>query len=580
MMQRRARIACCLLALLPLLCLPSCSTRGKRNQSDIISQELEENRTKSDNLRNAMRYLAQMTPLTREQTTKEVKLELNTWIQTVDPTSVEYSPPALLSEVSSEMLELVGCKSAIQLQFDYWDVDYLFERRMMQKLTQWIVDFPLRDSLIVSAVEKEQAKLSEVDAVKLEEACKLFDWAMRNIALEGPSSTVEVLTVNPRAPLQEGGEGYGYLPWETLLFSYGDFMQKGRVFNALAQQRNIETTWISVDAAKGAGKIWAIGAWIGDDLYLFETKLGMPILDPDTMELATLSEAMTNERILRRLDLPGQFDYALNPGDLKSIEFLLDVAPTALSARMKMLQNALLSDERMVLFHDYSKLEADLYKKFPGTKVTLWQVPLLAQIYASSVRERLKQTTEFTMRYMTEHGVWMLDNPAARGRLAHLYGNFENTLDTQGALSYYMLTHVDYDSIEKLAYDPATQRRLNVPRVANQTIEEYQGRVAQMQFVLSKAKVDGAMLMAQLHFDRGNFSAAETWFRKRVIGVKDEFAPLAERWHALCHYGLARIHQELGDLEQATEHLTFENSPQEPGNRLRLRYLRRMLEEN
>lgn len=113
--------------------------------------------------------------------------------------------------------------------------------------------------------------------------------------------------------------GYGYLPWETLLFSAGDFIERsGPVFNALAAQQGIETVWLAVDGAQqdadknAPGKVWTIGVLIGDDCLLFEPKLGMPILEPDLMELATLAQTLDNDRMpARRLDLAGQFDYAL-----------------------------------------------------------------------------------------------------------------------------------------------------------------------------------------------------------------------------------------------------------------------------
>lgn len=570
--------SCGWMLILPLLlCFAftvGCQKRT-RDRTELYTQQLESQKTQTDSLRSAMRSLDRMTPLNRDVVTKEVRLDLNTWITTVDRTTVNYSPSPLLNGFDQDMLNLVGSVSPIELQYSYWDIDYLFERRLMKKLSDWVVQFPLRDSLVGAALDAKRADLSAEDAVKLEDACKLFDWTIRNLALEPQGASVEELTTDPRGPIADDQIGYGYLPWETLLFSSGDFVERGRVFSALANQRGIQTAWVSFGATDGPGSLWCIAVSMGGDFLLFDPKLAMPILDPDSGHFATLEEARTNERVLRRLDLPGQFDYAINPGDLESIQLLIDLPPVAASARMKMLETALLQDERMVLFHELEQMRAKFTELAPEAEVRLWNVPLLAQVQADSVRKRLQSITDFTLAYMVAHGVWTTPNPAALGRMAHLVGKFENTLEEQGALSMYMDTRIDEQSIARLEYDPSVQQELGIMRNANQNMEEYQMYVRQMQYVLRKAKVDASFLMSQLHFDRGSYDAAESWFRGRVVESDNTFA---DPWRPISRYCLARIYQEQGDLEKATEQLTFQPSPQEAGNRLRLRYLRRMLE--
>ncbi|MFK7738413.1 MAG: hypothetical protein AB8B50_20480 [Pirellulaceae bacterium] len=572
-MSNRLKLLCGLmLVLLAGLVIPFLTSRSGRNQSTIISQQLAESKATKDSVRNAMRYLQRMTPLNRAQTAKEVQLELNTWMKDADLTQAKYSPSKLLDPLPADMLEFVGCQSPISLQFSQWDIDYLFERRMMDKLSNWIVQAPLRDNFIASVLEKKTKKLSPEDALRLGEAYKLFDWVMRNVALESELAGVEQKAADPSGEIVDNGFGYGYLPWETLLFSFGDFIEKGRVFTSLAAQRDIATAWISDN-----GIIWAIAVLVGDEVYVFEPKLGLPILEPDEVRLATLKEARENPRVLRRLDLPGQKDYAFNPGDLKSIELLIDLPPTAASARMKLLEQNLLSDERMNVYFDIDAIAAQLSAAVPDATVKLWQVPVQAQVHAAGVRDQLRTVSDFTVKYMTKHGVWMMDNPAANGRMNHLLGVFESEVAKQGALSQYMECRFDEESLRQLLYDPTVQRELGVPRMPGEEKERFDQRLLQAQFVFRKAKVDSAFLMAQLHFDRGNYSAAENWFRKRVI---DNQNPLAEQWNAISRYSLARIYQEQEDLEKLTEQLRYEPSTMEAGNRLRLRYLRNFLESD
>ena len=81
--------------------------------------------------------------------------------------------------------------------------------------------------------------------------------------------------------------------------------------------------------------------------------------------------------------------------------------------------------------------------------------------------------------------------------------------------------------------------------------------------------MDVSFALGQLHFDRGNYEAAEKWFRDRVVGDAR-----AADLHAAAWYTLGRTYQEQGRVDKAEEAFTQRDSPQEAGNRLRLRYLK------
>lgn len=557
-----------------LLPTTGCLKKRGRNRSEAITQALEEQKTKTDNLRNALRYLQQLSPVNRKQAAKEVQLELNTWLASADRSNVNYSPSELLQQLPAELLPAVGSSNPVNLQFGYWDIDYLYGRRLTNKLADWIVGFPVRDNLMNPILEQYAERLEEAERLKLIEAYKLFDWTIRNIALDPDTASVEQKTLDPRGPVTDDGPGYGYLPWEVLLFSSGDYIERGRVFGALADQRGIDTAWISVGSeTNSAGHLWAMAVVVGDEILVFEPKLGLPILDPDKVQLATLTEIRSNSRILRRLDLPGQFDYAYSITDLGSLQFLIDAEPVAASARMKMVEGALLSDERMVLFEDLTALADKLKQRAADIDVALWHTPLLAQIQAASVRERMDMPSPFSMSYMAQHGVWLLENPASAARFKHILGEFENSLDAQGALSLYMDSRVDDESIQQLTYDPMVQKALGISKMPGEPSEQYNMRVAQAQYIFGLSKVDAAFLLAQLHFDRGNYSETSSWLQKHVL---DD--PRAQKWWPNGHLLLARTYQEQGEIAKAEQELTYQPSPIEAGNRLRLRYLRRETE--
>ncbi len=564
-------VVCVAITVLSLACQTGCRRSQRGDRAAAIDQAIQAKKTKSDNLRDAMRYLKQLTPYTREKVNKEVLVQLNTWIENVPKENFHYSTPTLYQQPPADWASRPEVSNPAQLTFDAWDVDYLFQCKLMRTLADWVVATPLRDRMFQPSIDALKSKLDASDASKFEEAYKLFDWTVRNIALQGTATDVEKLAIDPRGPLRDPAVGCTKLPWETVLYSQGDFIERGRVFAALAHQRGIETVWISINGTSTSpGYLWAIGVPIGGQLYLFESKLGMPIIDPDTLAFATLKDARQNERILARLDLPGQFEYAVNPGDLASVALLIDALPTSLSARMKVLEKSLLGADRMSLFVDSDAITASIRKANFDDPVVLWHTPLLARDFAAQIREALRTPSQAAAQYMSAYGVWLFETLAAKARFQHMRGNFESTLDEEGALSIYMKCRVDNETIGRIAYDPDVQREFGIVKEVSDTKESFEAKVMQTQMFCAIAKVDASFLLAQLHYDRGNFDSAINWLEKRILSDRR-----AEKWHAAGSYLLARAEIEQEHNDKAEESLIFQPSPQEAGNRLRLRILRR-----
>ncbi|MBX3422748.1 MAG: CDC27 family protein [Pirellulaceae bacterium] len=560
----------------------SCKKRT-RDMSEQIVRQLDQKTLKTDSLRQGMRNLAQMTPANRKNLTEEVRVLLNTWVKAAHSDGEGLTESKLISGWDPAAMRQVGSESFSRLQFATADIDYLFQCRLMRQLSNWIIAEPVRDTLLEPALNSKQQTLDTGEAVKLEHAYKLFDWTIRNIKLAGvPSSQAQIKTPDPREPLTDGGVGYSLLPLEATLYGAADFIVRGRVFAALAAQQGLTTCWISVGAQPGhSGDLLAMGVLIGKQLLLFEPKLGLPILDPDDSTWASLPDLANNPRILRRMSLP-QYQYAFDAQAIRAVQLLLDAVPFATSLRAKLLDQGLLGDERMTVYADLDAMANELAKAVPNSTTAVWQTPLLAQLFAAQMQERLRETTDFSMRYMAEHGVWLMDNSLANGRWSHLAGRFEKSMDHPGALKLYIETRIDEQTLGKLAYDPDVQKSLGLFRGNAESKEQFEARVLQAHSIFSRAKFDVAYMLAQAHYDRGDFQSCAGWLKDRVLAD-----PRAMRWHAPAWYLLARAYTQLNRLEDAAHALTQPAvdlagggtsetiNPQDAGNRLRLRYLRR-----
>ncbi len=543
---------------------------GPRSEDAARTQQaIDAAKTKGDALIDANRYLQQMTPLNRSKVELEVQLHLNKWWMTADKSKTYDLSPQLIDGLPPDLRSDTAFGSTGEDQFTIWDVEYLYQCRLYRQLSEWIMARPLRDKLLATWLDQQAGKLPSEEHSSLELACKLFDWTMRNVVINGNAKDVESLPEDPRKPVVEAGLGYKYLPWQCVLYGRGDFIERGRVFTAMAQQRGLQTCWISLRLPSSpAPKLWAIGVLAGDNCYVFETKLGMPVPNPDTGAPVTITELQKDERILRRLDIPGRFDYAVNPGDLAKIEYLIEVEPSASSNRMTSLQASLTGADRLVLQPDVTTMQAKLKKIAPDAPVYLWQMPMLARLYATEMRSRLQMNSPFTASYTIEHAVWLLNTPSANARLKHLMGEFENTFDTRGALSTYMDCRVPDETIAALPDDPDVQKAIGIPRESFETMEEYRARLVVFQNVFRQAKVDANFFLAQLHYDIGNYSDVEGWLTKRTLQL-----PQASKWHAAAHYMLGRVYAEQDRNTEAIKEFNADNTPLEAGNRLRVRFL-------
>lgn len=558
--------------------------RTSRNESEVIKDQLRQSKSglTSDSLRQGLRNLMQTTPINKSNMVDETRVLLNGWLKSADMRQVNYQPSKLLDSLDSRDLAKVGCESPTQNQLNAADLECMFEARLMRQLSDWIIGQPVRDRVFQPMLTAKLGQLEPDDAVKLEQAYKLFDWTVRNIKLAPQeSSQTRIKTRDPRPPLQENGVGYGYLPWEATVFCEADFIVRGRIFSALAAQQGITTCWISVGAGPGAaGELFAQGVLVNKSLLLVDPKLGLPILDPDTDQWASLQDASKNERVLRRLNLP-QYEYAYQQPMIQSIQLLLDFTPFALSQRARVLEQSLVGSERMVLAADADAIAERLGQAVPNSTVSIWYTPLLAQIYALDLQQRLKETSQFAMRYMFDHLIWLTDCSVARGRQMHLSGRFENDMEGLGALRTYNDTRVDDASLRRMAFNPDVQQALGLVRGTNEDKEMFDARVSQAIMMFSRAKFDVAFLLAQLHFDRGDYKSSIYWLKERLL--KDD---RGQRWFAPGWYLLARAHAELGQFAEAEEALLqptidaqntqpFSVNPQDAGNRIRLRYLKR-----
>ena len=319
---------------------------------------------------------------------------------------------------------------------------------------------------------------------------------------------------------------------------------------------------------------WLVGVLVDDEVYLFEPQLGCPVPGPGQTGIATLSEARKDSSVLRRLKVPGFFDYPFTNKQIKQCVALLHVTPEAISPRMKLLQSGLTGDRRMVTFVDADQLAKDIDAVRGIAGVRLWRKSLQSEIYAADLKRAAERDPIFQFWYRSRWAI--LESPMssaellAKARWLHLQGVFDNDeMDHQkGARVLYLSQRAPEFEIADLSIDVNLQKIYGVRRELGISPDVYQRQIRQAQQMMRMGKRTATYWISLIQYDDNRFDTAETWFTKRVLGDNQ-----ASRWEPSAIYNLGRTVERLGNIDEAIELYKSDKNPRPHGSRIRARLI-------
>jgi len=115
----------------------------------------------------------------------------------------------------------------------------------------------------------------------LEQAGRAFAWVVRQVGLQAP-------------------HGEAFPPQFVVQRGFGTALERAFVFLALLDQLGIDNCMLALPGTK-AGEIrhWVPAALIESNLYLFDTRLGIPVPGPNGKSVATLKEVQDRPGLLQ-----------------------------------------------------------------------------------------------------------------------------------------------------------------------------------------------------------------------------------------------------------------------------------------
>ncbi|MFT5303554.1 MAG: hypothetical protein ACI814_004374, partial [Mariniblastus sp.] len=578
---------------------------------DMLDADL--NKTRVDDLSRTMDFVSSEIRFAQDEFKDKISTGLNRWASTdeerIKGLDEAWKEDSLVGDVFEANQSLPMLARNAELSFLSTDGYFLQESAWTSQIAKRVIaegqlspfelyrlaadDFKPDEEAAQPLAEVMLKLHPELDAdksVTLANSLCMFDWVVRNIQLSPEvelseeNSEEAMLTESDEGLAASGvpGLGYTHYPWQTLLYGRGDYVERAKLVMLGLRHLDIDSVMLATKSTDGTFKPWAIGVVVGDEYYLFDTKLGLPIPGETVGSIATLAQVRKNPKLLASLDLTTdeslevQTEYWVKSDQLESLKGYIYVTPESVSKRMLGLERALSADERLVLAFNADEISARL-PKAKGLNVKAWSVAFDTHQYRQAVRVALEQASndvladKLSWHYTDEY---YIDNfvvyRTARARF--FKGKFDVDVDGRSLNAIQSCQRLNYteDQVENLGSDRKQQLRLGIRQEDSQTAQEFNQQVTSVQAQMRLIRRDAGLFLSQCLFDKGNMTAAANW----LLILKKEGAG---RWGDGVTYLLGRSHEKLKDYDQAIEVMSDQKLNQSHGNLIRIRMLKELI---
>lgn len=493
---------------------------------------------------------------------------LDQWVKGQTPAD-DWQVDPLVPTLPKPLADLDEVKELDRLEFPNADVYTFQEVAWLRDISNW-------------------ARGDAVDELSV--AQRLFDWTVRNIQIEhvvlaDPSGAPTRMLLLKR-------------PWQTLLLGTGAPSDRAWVFMLLARQQGIDASLLALvdpdDPESKQVQAWVVAVLSQGELYLFEPTLGVPIPGPDGLKRdergrleirpATLAQVAADDALLRQLDLDDR-PYPVKSSQVARVVALLEASPAYLSQRMKLVEDQLAGEKRMVLTTD-ATAQADRFKACKHVvDARLWELPyqmlqqereigpergrwLASQIIRFRVPFDVSEVVQKKPKQVPDDAAWWTIEARERGAKEAEQARQAGTRQDRTfgpALWRGRLYHFQ----GKFTGDPSATYYYARARVPNRDLQTPEID-AQLKAMLMWAKTDASYWLGLVAAHQGNTEAAIDWFTKRTL----EAFPKGP-WTPGATYNLARVYESTGQIDKAVEtYRTDADSSARHGNLLRARWLR------
>jgi len=450
---------------------------------------------------------------------KQITERLNQWMRLTQP-KVKWTADPLVATIDPELAKDDRLAPLITPQALADNVVQPHEGRLLQEAV-WLRDI---------------GRWSQGDSFDdVARATSLFDWIVRNVQLDADA--------NARP----------YRPWETLVYGHGTAEQRAWVFALMARQLGLDVVVLEVPGDGDKSQFWLPALLTDGKLYLFDTRLGLPVPGKGGHGVATLADLQADPALLRKLDLEDA-NYSVTEEQLMHVAAAVVADPFDLSRRAAVIESKLSGDDRLAITVTPSAIAEKLEGVAGVTTVRLWDFPF------RTIRDQLRVPIEVRRELAMEFEPFAWRPTLWKARTLHFQGHEKGDIDSPTAdpdevVNDHREATIIYTSPEVRPPDRLLKGLGSEPKIK----------------VYSAAKDAASQWVGLLLFDEGQFDSAADWFSDPRLR-SDEAGP----WAAGSHYNFARTREAQGKTDEAIRLYEADISPQRHGNRLRARALKKM----
>ncbi len=552
-------------------CLAGCTPRTQIATAKSDADRRAAAASQQDHVAAALQFLHEYDRYPQETVMGRVLHHLRRWTEDSQP-DVDWLADPMYGRLPDRLQLDKNPAFLARRSFRAEDVDALRESLWLRDLAQRLAKDPRMEPELADWFDRHQSDWTDVQLHELRSVAAIFDWVVRNIQLEPTELDVPD---DDSEQLPAPRPGVRRTAWEALLLGRGDALNRGRLVLLLARQLEIPVVMLARDDASETAP-WGLGALVGNQLYVLDPKLGLPIPGPDGDGIATLSQIVADPGLLRQLDLDDEA-YRVQASDVESLVALVDATPQSLSQRMRLLELALPSQDKAVLTTAPTALRQRLEGLDGIDRVALWTQPYDLYQFRRDWQQRYPTAFREWQREMVPlQAPW----PLAFARRQHIRGIFSDPEDQEGARQLYLKERLSDAQIAQIRTAESLQLLLQRLLGAGSWVPDdpriLQEMLKATRDVLRVTRSYASYQLGQIASETGEYRVANDYFGKRILDEDPN-----STWRAGCHYNMGRSYEALGNEQHdarawkhAVEHyLADTESEQRFGNRLRAKRL-------
>lgn len=403
----------------------------------------------------------------------------------------------------------------------------------------------IRNSLLTATMSRHSAgdQQSELDRVMA-----MFEYAMRTVTMQPPAL--------PQLP---------FPLYEILLIGQGTSDDRAWVFAALLKQQRIDTVILQ---AKEDPEARLVGVVLDDEVYLFDTRLGLPIPrgdDPPAARIArpaTWNEMKEHPEWWQPLTLRADQPYPWTAEQLETADVLVYSPSESWSTRMRLLESVLPANSICVLYDPLGEQPGEgvaiepLAKRiargnpaWTADKLQFWDHPLSIAARMTKLGPQAQQLGIMFERFKVPVEI-KFDEKHKKAIIKPTYQHLKcRTEQLQGKFKD-ATTH--YLSIRHLLVENLPQELMGDPQVTQQLKQLY-----------IWAASDASFWTAVCKFEQGDYETAIGSFQD----YEKRFARIGGDWMSASRYLRVLAHARLGKLSEARTVIAgmAPDDPQRPG---------------